>query len=427
MQGGMTRPAGRLLLVLMLTSALQAQYSAPTPSPIVDANSRFAFKLFKQLTTETPDRNILVAPTGLSLTFGLLDNGSDPETRKEIDSVFEFTGMDLTDINAGFAALRKEMNLNPAPPQNKGAKGASPSPWANDPNRLVIADSLWINRGYFGKQFLSASRDYYGLDLHRLLPSSSPSAQVSRWASKQVHRSVPISMGTMARNDFLLVDVTRFHSFWKWDYIFDVSMTKPAPFTLLNGQKKNVPMMYKGTEFTEFSYLEGPKFQAVILPYGQNANMYVFLPTEDSSLKELEQTLTAKNWQEWLSQFVSREGMVGLPKFKTETGFDVSAALQELGVRRIFEQFAALRPAVTIPEGARLTNALQKTEISVDEKGTEAISVGIAGGVPGGVAGGIPGQERPKPFVMIVNRPFFFAIRHNPTGQLLFLGAVVEP
>jgi serpin B len=234
-------------------------------------------------------------------------------------------------------------------------------------------------------------------------------------------------MGTMARNDFLLVDVTRFHSFWKWDYIFDVSMTKPAPFTLLNGQKKNVPMMYKGTEFTEFSYLEGPKFQAVILPYGQNANMYVFLPTEDSSLKELEQTLTAKNWQEWLSQFVSREGMVGLPKFKTETGFDVSAALQELGVRRIFEQFAALRPAVTIPEGARLTNALQKTEISVDEKGTEAISVGIAGGVPGGVAGGIPVQERPKPFVMIVNRPFFFAIRHNPTGQLLFLGAVVEP
>jgi serpin B len=155
--------------------------------------------------------------------------------------------------------------------------------------------------------------------------------------------------------------------------------------------------------------------------------MYVFLPAEDSSLKELEQTLTAKNWQEWLSQFVSREGMVGLPKFKTETGFDVNAALRELGVKRIFGQFAALRPAVTIPEGARLTNALQTTEISVDEKGTEAISVSIAGGVPGGVLGRVIGQERPKPFVMIVNRPFFFAIRHNTTGQLLFLGAVVEP
>jgi serpin B len=155
--------------------------------------------------------------------------------------------------------------------------------------------------------------------------------------------------------------------------------------------------------------------------------MYIFLPAEDSSLKELEQILTVKSWQEWLSQFVYREGMVGLPKFKTETGFDVRAALEELGVKRIFEQFAALRPAVTVPEGARLTKALQKTELSVDEKGTEAITVGISGGVPGGVPGGMPGQERPKPFVMIMNRPFFFAIRHDSTKQLLFMGAVVEP
>jgi hypothetical protein len=41
----------------------------------------------------------------------------------------------------------------------------------------------------------------------------------------------------------------------------------------------------------------------------------------------------------------------------------------------------ALRPAVTIPEGARLTKALQKTEIGVDEEGTEAISVTYSGGV----------------------------------------------
>ena len=419
-----SRRFGWLSLVFFLTAALQAQRATPAPSPIVDANSRFAFKLFQQLTTKTPDHNILVAPTGLSLTFGLMDNGSDPETRKEIESAFEFTGMELAEINSGFAALRKEMNLVPPPPQKKGTKAESPAPWAGDPNRLVIADSLWIRHGYFGKEFLNTSRDYYGLDLQRLLPSSNPSAQVSRWASKQVHRNVPIDMGPMALNDFFLVDVTRFHSFWQWGYDFDLSMTKPAPFSLLSGQKKNVPMMYRRSEF---SYLEGPKFQAVVLPYRQDASLYVFLPAEDSSLNELEQTLTAKNWQEWLSQFKSREGMVGLPKFKTETGFDVRAALGELGVKRIFEQFTSLRPAVTISEGARLTKALQKTELSVDEKGTEAISVSVAGGVPGGVMGGVIGQERPKPFVMIVNRPFFFAIRHNPTGQLLFLGAVVEP
>ena len=63
----------------------------------------------------------------------------------------------------------------------------------------------------------------------------------------------------------------------------------------------------------------------------------------------------------------------------------------------------------------------------MDEEGTEAISVALTGGVLGGIIGAIPGQERPKPFVMIVNRPFFFAIAHGPTQQLLFMGAVVEP
>ena len=404
-----------ILLVLILTSMSQAQLNDPATSPIVDANSRFAFKLFKQLTNDNPQHNIVVAPTGLSLTFGLLDNGSDPETRREIESAFEFTGMDVLQINDGFAALRKEMDLVPPPPQKKGVKGGSPAPLASDPNRLVIADSLWGHK-YFSAAFRTTSRNYYGLDLERLLPTSSPSAQVSRWASKKAHTNIPILMGTIAQGNFLLVDVTRFHS--RWSCEFDVSMTKPAPFTLLTGLKKNVPMMHQERKF---DYLEGVKFQAVVLPYRQGSSMYVFLPSTESSLKELEQTLSARNWQEWVSQFRSREGMLGLPKFKIGTSFDAGAALQELGVRRIFEELAALRPVIGI-EGARLTEARQVTDVSVDEKETEAISVTMVGGVVGGI-----GAEPPKPFEMIVDRPFFFAIRHNSTGQLLFLGAVVEP
>lgn len=77
------------------------------------------------------------------------------------------------------------------------------------------------------------------------------------------------------------------------------------------------------------------------------------------------------------------------------------------------------------PNGAKLTSASQSTSLKVDERGTEAISIGVSGGVVGGVPGG--GFVPPPPFEMIINRPFFFAIAHQPTGQLLFLGAVVEP
>lgn len=408
------------VIVLLASLQLHTQTSSQAHVSVVDANNRFAFKLFNQLVTKTPDKNILVAPTGLSLTFGLLDNGSDPETRKETESVFEFTGMDLAQINDGFAALRKELNLVLPPPQKRMLKGGRPASAAGDPNLLIIADSIWGHE-YFSAPFLKTSRDCYGVDLQRLLPSSTPSAQISRWASKQVHRNVSIGTDELARNAFFLVDVTRFHSLWDWGYDFHESMTEPAQFILPTGQKKKVQMMHQNRKF---DYLEGPKFQAVVLPYRENASMYVFLPGEGSSLSELEQILTAKNWQEWLSQFRSREGFLGMPKFKIEMAFDARTPLQELGVNRIFEQFAALRPGVTVPEGARLTNALQRMEISVDEKKTEVISDSVPGGIPGGIS---VSRERPLPFVMSVNRPFFFAIRHNSTGQLLFMGAIVEP
>jgi serine protease inhibitor len=139
-----------------------------SPSSIVDANSRFAFKVFKQLTAQTPDHNVLLAPTGLSLTFGLLENGSDPETRKEVESTFQFTGLDIAQVNAGFARLRKEIGFSSLSPQPKGP----PLPSAEgDSGEFLIADSLWIRHGYFADQFLNANREFYGLDLQRVLPS----------------------------------------------------------------------------------------------------------------------------------------------------------------------------------------------------------------------------------------------------------------
>lgn len=70
----------------------------------------------------------------------------------------------------------------------------------------------------------------------------------------------------------------------------------------------------------------------------------------------------------------------------------------------------------------------QKSQLKVDESGTEAVSIGVVGGVPGGVAAGmIGGPPPPPPFKMIMSRPFFFVIVNKPTAQLLFLGAVMEP
>jgi serine protease inhibitor len=193
----------------------------------------------------------------------------------------------------------------------------------------------------------------------------------------------------------------------------------PGDFTQLTGQKKQVPMM---ADSGSFAYLRGAKFQAVRLPY-YHAAMYVFLPDENSSLHEFEQSLTADKWDEWTRDFEDHEGYLELPRFRSEYRADVKAILQDLGVERAFTTFGSFAPAVSNPEGAALTRVLQAILLSVDEKGTEVISVGVIGGV----IGGVPGGPRPEPFRMIVNHPFFLAICDDQTRAILYVGRIVAP
>ena len=69
--------------------------------------------------------------------------------------------------------------------------------------------------------------------------------------------------------------------------------------------------------------------------------------------------------------------------------------------------------------GARnlsIQSVVHKAIIAVDEKGTTASA---ATGVSVGLTSAPP--------TLIVDRPFLFFIRHNPTGAILFQGRVVDP
>jgi serpin B len=63
----------------------------------------------------------------------------------------------------------------------------------------------------------------------------------------------------------------------------------------------------------------------------------------------------------------------------------------------------------------------QRTFIDVNEEGTEAAAVtGMA------IESGID-MNPPKPFQMIVDRPFLFLIQDRETKAILFMGVVFDP
>jgi serine protease inhibitor len=69
--------------------------------------------------------------------------------------------------------------------------------------------------------------------------------------------------------------------------------------------------------------------------------------------------------------------------------------------------------------GNRPINSIKHSAIvKVDESGTDAAAATAIVYVFG---------VAPRPLRVNIDRPFFFAIRDNRTGSILFMGAVVDP
>jgi serpin B len=72
----------------------------------------------------------------------------------------------------------------------------------------------------------------------------------------------------------------------------------------------------------------------------------------------------------------------------------------------------------------KISKVIHKTFIETNEEGSEAAAVTaviMVGASPGGP------HTPPKQFYMEVNRPFFFAIQDDKTGEIVFMGMINDP
>jgi len=170
----------------------------------------------------------------------------------------------------------------------------------------------------------------------------------------------------------------------------------------------------------EYQYYQDDSVQAISLPYGKGRlSFYVFLPRETVSLDTFEQQLNPENWQQWMNQFGKRDGSIVLPRFKLEYEIQLNEALKALGMDVAFERRANFS---NMTEADVLINQVKhKTFVEVNEEGTEAAAATSVGMV-------LTSATFPQtPFEMVVDRPFFCAIRDNQTGTILFMGSIREP
>jgi serpin B len=378
-------------------AVVQAQENKTAVSAsLVTADNTLGLDLFKIL-DQGSTVNTAISPTSIALMLQIIFNGAAGTTQQAMSQALQLQGLNVADVNGDNAALQAAL-VNPDPEI-----------------ALTIANSLWLHLSNNSvlPSFTQVNETYYGAEIGDL--AGAPD-NVNTWISNETDALITniLPPGNYSNDVAVVVNAIYFKG--AWTQPFDPDQTAAAPFTQLDGTSVSCQMMHlTGT----FDYFAGATFQALRMPYGTNSrmSMIILLPDSSVSLAEFVASLTPQALSGWISQLQPMTGGVALPRFTSTYSASLPGALSALGMGIAFSpndaDFSGIAP------GTYLSDVEHKTVVEVDESGTVA-----AGGTSGTVS--ITAVPTPQ-FQMTMDHPFFYAIRDDDTGALLFIGTVVAP
>jgi serpin B len=363
----------------------------------------FGFGMFRNIWPEGAPVNYVISPLSVSLALSMTYNGADGETKSEMAKVLGFAGKSEAQVNAFNLDLIKRL------------QSADPKSTFN------IANALWANKKVqFLPAFLQTNETHYKARVSNLdFADPSSVKRINDWVKEQTKGKIPSLIDQISADSVMfLTNAIYFKG--PWTKPFEKTETKPADFTLIGGATKSVPFM---TKFGSMSYAETPDVQAVCLPYGNSSySMYIVLPSKNSSLMNYIDRLNAEKWTALVSHLKTNSGEIRMPRFRVEYKKDLTGTLKGVGLQLAFDPARADFSRMTKDQSVMINKVLHRTYVDVDEEGTEAAAATSVEMVPTGAP-----MEPVKPFKMIIDRPFMFAIADEKSGSLLFLGAVVDP
>lgn len=355
-----------------------------TVSTSLLAQNSFAFHL---MNTMERDKNLFFSPTSIKAAFAMAYEGTNGQTQKEFESVFEFE-----EDNAAFI---KELNQLKSSAQ--------------------ISNALWILDDYsIRPTYTRLMQDLFDAPPQFTDFKNEPtkSAQkINDWISKSTQGMIKNMVTSDAVVDFkmALVNAIYFKQNWKKPFVQEYTMK--YDFNNSDGTTIQVDMMRATDGYRAF---DGRQEKVIELPYEDDkTSMIIVLPREMNRY-----SLDAEKYQALCNQLNWQKVHLKLPKFTFETPtFELKGMLIQLGLKQAFRNdadFSGMREEKDLKIGT----ALHKAKIVVNEKGTKAAAATVIGMVQTTSA-----APRPDPIMeFTADKPFFYLIKDNTTGAILFMG-----
>ncbi|OQV19908.1 Serpin B8 [Hypsibius exemplaris] len=387
-----------ILVVVAATVGLSAGLQAP---------NKFAVELYKSVAkTGGPDKNVALSPFSAEAALTMTYVGAAGTTKSELASVLGLGDDGVASLARNFKSI------------NAGSQDYV----------LQSANGIFLEKTYeILSEFRSSVMDDFGANISTVdfvKQADQSRVRINSFVEEKTNNKIrDLFPAGSLDSDTRLVLVNAVYFKAQWSNQFKKEQTNSQPFTLTNGQQKQVQLMDLGKEWVPYAVsAELGGAQVVELNYqGYDTSMVVILPKKQTGLKALEGLLNATSLNKTLEKLSENQVHVFLPKFKISADYQLVENLKAIGIKTAFQNGADFS-AISRRGNLKISKVVQKVFINVDENGTEAAA---ATGVQA-VTYMLRTSNR-EPDVFRADRPFIYLIRHKETNSILFLGKVADP
>ena len=351
----------------------------------VNKNNEFALNLYKAICQgENADKSIIVSPFSATYLMGMLNDGAAGKTAEEITTALGFGGKQS--VNEFCKAMIEQI------PE------VDPSVSLTNANCVVVNERQNIE---LKDQFVSDISNYYKGEVMKLDFSSSNALKaVNDWSNRHTGGMIPKLMDQLKEDAALmLMNAISFKA--TWTEKFDEKDTQTETFT------KDIARVGEETDC-----------YTLLLPYGSGDKwgMTIFLPKEGKTVRDVINSLDMSKWLPYNYGSASPMDVdIKLPRFESSYKADVKSALQKMGVLSVFDANKADLSLISKNKNLYVYKITQTAAIEVNEEGTKASAVTVAGA---DIADLFLGEK----VCFYANTPFVYMIREASSGAVFFIG-----
>lgn len=379
----------------------------PSAMDSAEETPSFACNITAQILGES-DANCCLSPASLYLALGLLTAGVEGATRDELLAVLQ--AEDAASLAKSCNDMMTELTFDGS--LNEFQSDAS----------LLFANSIWVNDAWkINEDYAATAKKNFKAQAKSIdFGASDASNKVSKWVSDHTNDLLKPQFQFTADTILALINTIYFKDSWVTP--FEESATAEEDFKAKSGTVKAQFMhstfeapcaVYKECTIADMYFGSTGTYLRLMLPWEGTdpAQMMSDPKTVNALLNAFPENKTV-NWS--------------VPKFVIENEFDLNNALQTLGIKEAFlpsNDFQSMaQPAMDIDfdEGLGVSQVVQGTRISIDEKGAEAAAYTAIMVSKAAIA------EPPEEMDFVLDRPFAYALMAYDNTPL-FVGIVQDP